>query len=76
MSYERRACREQCRLQVTSGRQERRMKHRCPIMLQTKSKQTELALRIYFKTLMALPCVRGAGVRKTSTHMTTQKKTK
>ncbi len=33
------------------------MKHRCLIMLQTLLGRTELALRIYLKTLMALPYV-------------------
>ena len=51
------ACRKQSSMQVMSGRQEQGMKHRCLIMLQTKLGQTELALRIYFKSLMALPYV-------------------
>lgn len=53
------------------------MKHRCLITLQTTLEQTELALRIYFKTLMALPYVwepsQCEGTLEMSTHMMAHK---
>lgn len=45
------------RMEVVSGQNEHGKKHRCLIMSKAKLGQTELALRIYFKPLMALPCV-------------------